>query len=183
MPARGAPGRATVPTARSVATDMILALAVGAASLALFSDLVSVRLDTAFFTRLLRIPSATVAEWVIPAELTANKILVYGTPLAALFFLRRRRLTLTLGLILVLAIGHFVDARNGNQILQARSFFGVLRVARDNDLEGYTELWHGTTLHGRQSLDPKRRAGAARLLPPRQSRRTRHGGARTGAAS
>ena len=153
----GAPGRSVTPSARALAADVVVALAVGAACLALFSDLVSIRLDTAFFTRLLQISSATVGEWVIPAELAANKIFVYGTPLAALFFLRRRRLTLTLGLILVLAIGHFVEARNAHQILQARSFFGVLRVARYNDLEGYTELWHGTTLHGRQSLDPKRR--------------------------
>jgi hypothetical protein len=52
-----------------------------------------------------------------------------------------------------------VDARNANQIFRARSFFGVLQVARDRDPpEGYTELRHGTTLHGRQSLDPARRA-------------------------
>jgi hypothetical protein len=153
----GAPRRATAPTARSLATDVILALAVGAAGLALFSDLVSVRLDTAFFTRLLQISSAKVGEWVIPAELIANKIFVYGAPLAALFFLRRRRLTLVLGLIAVLAVDNFVDARKEHQILRARSFFGVLRVSRYNDLAGYTELWHGTTLHGRQSLDAKRR--------------------------
>src|SRR4030095_6006030 len=37
-----------------------------------------------------------------------------------------------------------------------RSFFGVLRVTRDRDIKGYTELRHGTTLHGRQANDPKR---------------------------
>jgi len=153
----GVPGRATAPTARSLATDVILALAVGAVGLALFSDLITIRLDTAFFTRLLRIPSAKVAEWVTPAELTANKIFAYGTPLAALFFLRRRRLTLLLGLICVLTVDNFVDARNQHQILQARSFFGVLHVLRYDEPEGYTELRHGTTLHGRQSLDAKRR--------------------------
>src|SRR6266511_3557870 len=56
-------------------------------------------------------------------------------------------------------MGSFIDARNDEQMLQARSFFGVLRVGRDRDEdEGYVELRHGTTLHGRQSLDPKRRA-------------------------
>ena len=55
-------------------------------------------------------------------------------------------------------MGNFVDARNRNKILRARSFFGVLQVSRDRDPpEGYTELRHGTTLHGRQSLDPARR--------------------------
>src|SRR6266446_8371688 len=143
---------------RGFAEDVAFALAVGAAGLVLFSDLVTLRLDTAFFTRLLRIPSATVAEWITPAEGTARKLLVYGTPIAALLFLRRRPAALALGLVLLFGVGEFVDARNGNLILQARSFFGVLQVSRDDDLSGYTELRHGTTLHGQQSLDPARRA-------------------------
>jgi spermidine synthase len=50
-----------------------------------------------------------------------------------------------------------VDARQSEQIHQDRSFFGVLRVSRDRDERGYTELRHGTTLHGRQSREPARR--------------------------
>ena len=142
---------------RAFAEDVALALAVGVAGLALSSDLVTVRLDADFFTRLLSIPAATVAEWVTPAERTARKLLVYGTPVVALFFLRRRPAALALGLVLLFGVGEFVDARNGNVILQARSFFGVLQVSRDDDLKGYTELRHGTTLHGQQSLDPARR--------------------------
>jgi hypothetical protein len=142
---------------RAVVAAIVLALAVGLTALILYSDLIAVRLDTAFFTRLFKVPSAIVAEWVTPIELKINKVLGYGVPLFALFFLRRRPLALTLSLIAVLLVGDFVDARNGNQILETRSFFGVLRVTRDNELSGYTELWHGTTLHGRQSLDPKRR--------------------------
>ena len=150
--------QAPIRTARALAVDVALALAVGAAGLALYSDLVTLRLDTAFFTTLLRIPSDTVAQWVTPVEKAANKVLMYGVPLITLFFLRRRPPALALGLALVLAVGDFVDARNGNQIFRARSFFGVLQVSRDRDPpEGYTELRHGTTLHGRQSLDPARR--------------------------
>ena len=143
---------------RARATDVALALAVGAAGLVLFSDLISVRLDTSFFTRLLKIPSATSAEWVTPLESTGRKLLVYGTPLAALFFLRRRPAALALGLVLLLGVGQFVDARNANRILQVRGFFGALHVSRDDDPTGYTELRHGTTLHGQQSLEPARRA-------------------------
>jgi len=153
----GGPRRPKSWAPRAVVAAIVLALAVGLMTLILYSDLVTVRLDTAFFTRLFWIPSATVAEWVTPIELKINKLLGYGVPLFALFFLRRRSLALALGLIAVLLVGDFVDARNGNQILETRSFFGVLRVTRDNDLSGYTELWHGTTLHGRQSLDPKLR--------------------------
>ncbi len=143
---------------RAIAEDVALALAVGAAGLVLFSDLITVRLDTSFFTHLLRVPSAVVAEWVTPAESTARKLLVYGTPVAALFFLRRRPAALALGLVLLLGVGDFVDARNANLILRARGFFGALQVSRDDDLTGYTELRHGTTLHGQQSLDPARRS-------------------------
>jgi hypothetical protein len=144
--------------ARALAVDAALALAVGAASLALYSDLLAVRLDTAFFTKLLMISSDTVAQWVTPVERAANKVLMYGVPLIALYFLRRRPPALALGLAIVLVVGDFVDARNSNLIFVARSFFGVLQVSRDRDPpEGYTELRHGTTLHGRQSLDPARR--------------------------
>jgi hypothetical protein len=153
----GGPRRPKSWAPRAVVAAIVLALAVGLMTLILYSDLVTVRLDTTFFTHLFKVPSATVAEWITPLELKVNKVLGYGVPLFALFFLRRRPLALALGLIAVLLVGDFVDARNGNQILQTRSFFGVLRVTRDNDLSGYTELWHGTTLHGRQSLDPKRR--------------------------
>jgi hypothetical protein len=150
-------GRPRSWSSRAIATGLVLAVAVCLMTLILYSDLVTVRLDTTFFTHLFKIPSAIVAEWITPLELKINKVLGYGVPLVALFFLRRRPLALAVGLIAVLLVGDFVDARNGNQILQTRSFFGVLRVTRDNDLSGYTELWHGTTLHGRQSLDPKRR--------------------------
>jgi hypothetical protein len=154
----GRPWPAPVRTARALAADVALALAVGAAGLVLYSNFVAVRLDADFFTTLLRIPTDTVAEWVTPAEKTANKVLMYGGPLVALFFLRRRPPALALGLALLLIVGDFVDARNGNLIFRARSFFGVLQVSRDGDPpEGYTELHHGTTLHGRQSRDAARR--------------------------
>src|SRR6266571_2579607 len=155
---RGRARRRHVGAWRAITEDVALASAVGAAGLVLFSDLITVRLDTSFFTHLLRVPSAVVAEWVTPAESTARKLLVYGTPVAALFFLRRRPAALALGLVLLLGVGDFVDARNANLILRARGFFGALQVSRDDDLTGYTELRHGTTLHGQQSLDPARRS-------------------------
>src|SRR5438552_2603431 len=69
-------------------------------------------------------------------------------------------LLLSVGGVLGVALGCLllvsgsIDARRDDQIRQARSFFGVLQVSRD---ESYTELRHGTTLHGRQSRDPARR--------------------------
>src|SRR5215475_744698 len=84
------PARAWGP--RAVALDIAVAVAVGIAALILYSDLVTIRIDTAFFTRLLRVSSDKVAEWITPTELTVNKVLGYGLPLIALLFVRRRRL-------------------------------------------------------------------------------------------
>ncbi len=41
-------------------------------------------------------------------------------------------------------------------LFQARSFFGVFRVSDDHD-QRIRRFWHGTTMHGAQSLEPSRR--------------------------
>jgi SAM-dependent methyltransferase len=137
----------------------LLAVA-GAAALALvlYSESATLRVDFAFLERVLDLSADRVSDWLDPAERLVNKLLIYGPPLAVAWFLRRRPLHLGLALASVLLISGFVDARNGDQIRQSRSFFGVLRISRDRDPKGYTELRHGTTLHGRQSLEPSRRS-------------------------
>jgi hypothetical protein len=123
----------------------------------LYSESITVRFDFAFLARVLDLGADRVGAWLDPAERVLNKLLLYGPPLVVAWFLRRRPLPLALVLASVLLISGFVDARNNDQILQSRSFFGVLRISRDRDPKGYTELRHGTTLHGRQSLEPERR--------------------------
>jgi hypothetical protein len=135
----------------------VVALA-AALALVLYSESATLRLDFSFLERVLDLKSDTVGTWLDPIERTLNKLLLYGPPLALAWLLRRRPLHLGLALASVLLISGFVDARNSDQIRQARSFFGVLRISRDRDEKGYTELRHGTTLHGRQSLEPSRRA-------------------------
>jgi SAM-dependent methyltransferase len=132
-------------------------VAVVVLALVLYSETIALKVDPAFLVRVLEPSSAVVARWITPAESLVNKLLVYGPPLAACLFLRRRPLALGAALAGVLAVASFVDARNSEEIRRARSFFGVLRVTRDRDDNGYTELRHGTTLHGRQAIDPARR--------------------------
>ena len=134
--------------------DLGLALAVVALGLVLYSDSLSVRIDFEFLSGLLKIPSDTAVEWLTPIRRAMNKILMYGLPLAGAFFLRRRPWVMGLALGGLLLVAGSIDARRDDQIRLARSFFGVLQVSRD---ESYTELHHGTTLHGRQSRDPARR--------------------------
>jgi SAM-dependent methyltransferase len=132
-------------------------LGVGALAFILYSELLTARLDFAFVARLLDLKSEWTTEWLDPIQRLLNRVLVYGPPIIASYFVRRRPLVMGLALAAVLTVTGFVDRWNNEQIHQARSFFGALRITRDRDDKGYTELRHGTTLHGRQSLDPERR--------------------------
>lgn len=143
---------------RALALDVALLVAVLALAAIFYSGTFRIRVDFGFFTRLFGIGAAWVSDWLDPLEDALNRMLRYGPPLVVAILLRRRPVLLGLALAGALIAVGFVDARNEEQMLQARSFFGVLRVGRDREEdEGYIELRHGTTLHGRQSLDPKRR--------------------------
>ncbi len=136
--------------------DVILGLGTGMLALVLYSDTLSFRFDFAFLTRALGLASGG-PQWLDTLEQALNKLVVYAPPLILAFRWRRRPLSLGTALVGVLVVAGFVESRNIAQIHQARSFFGVLRVTRDRAETGYTELRHGTTLHGRQSLEGKRR--------------------------
>ncbi|MGE3820690.1 MAG: fused MFS/spermidine synthase [Isosphaeraceae bacterium] len=63
---------------------------------------------------------------------------------------------LALGVVAVLLVGAWPRAGEGRVSLRDRSFFGAVKV--DDDAEGrFRRLVHGTTIHGRQSLEPERR--------------------------
>jgi spermidine synthase len=124
----------------------------------LYSDTFTARFDVTFVTRLLDPAWTRASEWLGSVQRVGNKLLVYGPPLVAAFWLRRRPAALGLILCAVVMVANFVDNKNDNQIRQVRSFFGVLQVTRDdNEEHGYTSLRHGTTLHGEQSREPARR--------------------------
>jgi hypothetical protein len=152
---RGGAGLGLGPGALRAAVSVLL---VAALALVLYSESATLRVDFSFLARVLEWSSARVGDWLDPIERPLNKLLIYGPPLGLAWLLRRRPLHLGLALAAVLLVAGFVDARNSDQIRQSRSFFGVLRISRDRDEKGYTELRHGTTLHGRQSLEPARRA-------------------------
>lgn len=64
--------------------------------------------------------------------------------------------TLILGLIFTFLIGQFYLANLGGIVASDRSFFGINRIVYDREAN-YRSLLHGTTLHGKQSLDRKRK--------------------------
>ena len=86
-------------------------------------------------------------------------------PLVVIAFgFSRRRLRFALALAALLVAGHVTQSRDG-VLLASRSFFGVLRLTEDTGGR-YHSLWHGTTLHGQQSLDPARRREALTYYHP-----------------
>ena len=68
----------------------------------------------------------------------------------------RRPLRFGLGMGALLIVSAFYPSSYGDLLYRNRSFFGVYRAMLDRS-EKYHLLFHGTTIHGAQRLDPKRR--------------------------
>jgi hypothetical protein len=76
--------------------------------------------------------------------------LVVGVPLIVAYLFRRRPVRFALALAAVMLGSSFHVNLNRHTLLAERNFFGTLRVTQDtgDDLHW---LYHGTTIHGRQS--------------------------------
>jgi spermidine synthase len=88
-----------------------------------------------------------------------QRLLIAGLALPALacFSQSRRPLRFALSVGMMLLAGSWVGTGSGyGHVLHAeRTFFGVYRVSLDPSGR-YHELYHGTTLHGMQAVDPRR---------------------------
>ncbi|HKY06826.1 MAG TPA: hypothetical protein VJQ55_01225 [Candidatus Binatia bacterium] len=98
-------------------------------------------------------------SWTRGSQLLSSHfehVLIFGiSALIALSFARRPvRFALGLGAIMLATINY--HGVFGNVIFTERSFFGVYRAIRDQGNK-FHYIFHGTTLHGAQSLDPSRR--------------------------
>lgn len=85
--------------------------------------------------------------------------LVFGVPLLLCYLLAIRPLAFTLALAALLIVSSFSPGGRGQVEYRVRNFFGVHEVVLYTDEQGqrYRRLFHGTTIHGQQSLDPARR--------------------------
>jgi len=88
-----------------------------------------------------------------PSQWTVG--LLAGIPSAVCYFFVDRPLRFALGLAAIMLAGSFYVGGQGKVVHIERNFFGVIRVTKDQSGE-YLQLVHGTTIHGRQSLDPDR---------------------------
>jgi hypothetical protein len=79
----------------------------------------------------------------------------FGPAILVCFSFSRRPLRFGLGLAAVFLASAFHGGQFGRVVHAERSFYGVYRVSTDAT-EKYRQLFHGSTLHGMQSLDPRR---------------------------
>lgn len=82
---------------------------------------------------------------------------MFAVPVIACYTLLERPRRFALGVAALLLAGSLYDGVHGRATYRARSFFGVHRVTID-PTGAFRVLVHGNTVHGRQSLDPARRA-------------------------
>jgi hypothetical protein len=78
---------------------------------------------------------------------------LYGLAGVACFMFADRPLRFALGIASLLTAGMLTN--QGQVLLRERSFFGTIRVVRVEP-GPYHQLIHGNTLHGQQSLEPRR---------------------------
>ncbi len=103
----------------------------------------------------------TIALAVIPMRWGFTPVHAFifslGLPSAIGFTFLRRPVRFALGMgAIMLASSFNLQFRYGETLLLERNFFGVLRVSRSAGGD-FKQLYHGTTRHGRQYLDPNRR--------------------------
>jgi spermidine synthase len=72
------------------------------------------------------------------------------------FSFRHRPIRFGFGMGAILLAGVLWTGEQEQVLFKERNFFGIHRVVHDSK-EGYHLLFHGTTLHGAQSLNPSRR--------------------------
>ncbi len=81
--------------------------------------------------------------------------LTAAVPALICFTFARRQVRFALGVAGLVAVNAYANG-NPRQLFEVRSFFGISRVLSSAD-GAYTQLVHGTTLHGMQARAPERR--------------------------
>ncbi|MEP6915321.1 MAG: fused MFS/spermidine synthase, partial [Acidobacteriota bacterium] len=86
-----------------------------------------------------------------------SRMIILGAALPALaaFSQQRHRFRFAASVAAILLAGTLTENPFGQLEYSARTFFGIYRVRLDA-VHGYRVMSHGTTLHGMQSLDPRR---------------------------
>jgi len=84
-----------------------------------------------------------------------STLYIFGVPALITYRFVKNPVRFGFSLAAILAAGLFYTSAYGRTLMVERNFFGVLRVTVDTEGK-YHQLFHGNTMHGRQSIDPSR---------------------------
>ncbi len=86
-----------------------------------------------------------------------SRFILIGAAIPAVFTLRQKHypVRFATSIAMILVAGTLTASPFGEVVYAARTFFGVNRV-RVDETRGYRFIFHGTTVHGMQALDPAR---------------------------
>jgi hypothetical protein len=98
--------------------------------------------------------SAGFIVWLQPGPDSANLFVAgLGVPALIAFTQKRAPMRFAASVATMLVAGLLAAAAEGQALYVSRTFFGVYRVTKDSANQYHT-LYHGTTLHGTQAVDP-----------------------------
>jgi hypothetical protein len=88
-----------------------------------------------------------------------STLCIFGLPALLTYRFVKNSTRFGFGLLAILVASVLYTSAYGRTLIVERNFFGVLKVT--TDAEGkYHQLFHGNTMHGRQSTDPSRQGEA-----------------------
>jgi SAM-dependent methyltransferase len=82
-----------------------------------------------------------------------STLCIFGVPALMTYRFVRNPMRFGFSLVAILTAGLLYTSAHGWTLMVERNFFGVLRVTQDAEGK-YNQLFHGNTMHGRQSIDP-----------------------------
>jgi hypothetical protein len=146
----------------AVLVDVVLALLPGLAALGPFLFLAARTKSTPWVVSLrdtLSTGLGGLGNWLNNIPVSTQTLLAYGLAVVLCYLYKSRPLRFGLAVgAFVLGSTFWQQFLKGPLVHQERSFFGVLKVqATKGDQFTYYRLVNGTTLHGMQDVDPKRR--------------------------
>ena len=98
--------------------------------------------------------TACLMVWLHPGRDNLQlSVAVLGFPALLAFTQSRAPLRFAAGAATMLVAGSLAASAQGQALYVSRTFFGVYRVVTDRG-NRYHSLFHGTTLHGMQAVDP-----------------------------
>jgi len=88
-----------------------------------------------------------------------STLFIFGLPALMTYRFVRNPMRFGYSLAAIFAVGLLYTSADGRTLMVERNFFGVLRVTQDAGGR-YHQLFHGNTMHGRQSIDQLRQGEA-----------------------